>query len=133
MSLIDFLRARLASTWRLTHLFPICVQVKDPTVQQSRACAALKADRRWCCSGTPINTSISDLYGQFVFLGLDPLDDRQTFLDEISRPFERSLLTGSNVFDKSKSALVFLLRNVSSEHTDFVAGKDFLQSLGADL
>ncbi|GAQ77811.1 hypothetical protein KFL_000040120 [Klebsormidium nitens] len=103
--------------------------VKDPTVQQSRACAALKADRRWCCSGTPINTSISDLYGQFVFLGLDPLDDRQTFLDEISRPFERSLLlTGCNVFNKSKASLVFLLRKVMVRHTrtQTIAGEKLL-------
>lgn len=108
------------------------MQVKDPTVQQSRACAALKADRRWCCSGTPINTSISDLHGQFVFLGLDPFDDRQTFVDEIGRPFERSFLT-NDVYDKSKSLLVFLLRKVSNRRAAFVAGEASLQPLEAAL
>ncbi|KAL3701102.1 hypothetical protein R1sor_019124 [Riccia sorocarpa] len=63
--------------------------VKDPAPLHSRACAKLKAERRWCCTGTPINTSIYDLYGQFLFLKLEPLDNRGVFRRRIGRPYER--------------------------------------------
>ena len=38
--------------------------VKTSGAQQSKACVGLRSDRRWCCTGTPIMTSIEDLLGQ---------------------------------------------------------------------
>ena len=38
--------------------------VKAVKSQQSAACIALHADRRWCCTGTPIGTDVADLFGQ---------------------------------------------------------------------
>lgn len=40
--------------------------MKQPTVSHSKACAALDSERRWLCSGTPINNDIMDLYGESV-------------------------------------------------------------------
>lgn len=44
--------------------------LKNKRSQQSRACAQLTADRRWCVTGTPVVTGTSDLGGQLDALGL---------------------------------------------------------------
>ena len=43
--------------------------VKSGGAQQSKAGAGLRSDRRWCCTGTPIGTSIEDLLGQVCRIG----------------------------------------------------------------
>ena len=43
--------------------------VKTSGAQQSKACVGLRSDRRWCCTGTPIMTSIEDLLGQVCVWG----------------------------------------------------------------
>ena len=43
--------------------------VKTSGAQQSKACVGLRSDRRWCCTGTPIMTSIEDLLGQVCVCG----------------------------------------------------------------
>lgn len=61
--------------------------VKMPTTAQARACALLVADRRWCCSGTPVNTDIRDLIGQLAALQLDPLCNASAFEALVRGPF----------------------------------------------
>ncbi|KAG0572879.1 hypothetical protein KC19_VG131700 [Ceratodon purpureus] len=85
--------------------------VKDPAPLHSRACAQLKADRRWCCTGTPINTSIYDLYGQFLFLKLDPLDSKSTFRRRIGRPYERQCKSDD------QTVLLWTLNKIMIRHT----------------
>lgn len=48
--------------------------IKDPATAANKACTGLTSGRRWCVSGTPMTSQISDLIGQFKFLGLAPLD-----------------------------------------------------------
>uniref|UniRef100_A0A7I4DZM6 SNF2 family DNA-dependent ATPase n=1 Tax=Physcomitrium patens TaxID=3218 RepID=A0A7I4DZM6_PHYPA len=85
--------------------------VKDPAPLHSRACAQLKADRRWCCTGTPINTSIYDLYGQFLFLKLDPLDSKSTFRRRIGRSYERQCKSDD------QTVLLWTLHKIMIRHT----------------
>ncbi|KAJ7517354.1 hypothetical protein O6H91_21G020400 [Diphasiastrum complanatum] len=85
--------------------------VKDPAPLHSRACARLKADRRWCCTGTPINTSIYDLYGQFLFLKLEPLDNKSTFRRRIGRPYERRCK------NDDQTVLLWTLNKMMIRHT----------------
>ena len=35
------------------------------------ACMALVSDRKWCVTGTPIQTNVSDLSSQLAFVGLE--------------------------------------------------------------
>ena len=48
-------------------------KVKDPKTAAARACVDLPADRRWVCTGTPINNAVEDLHGQLGALRLQPL------------------------------------------------------------
>jgi hypothetical protein len=47
-----------------------CQSVKDPKVAKSKAVAALTSQIRWGLSGTPVSTSIEDLFGQCLALNL---------------------------------------------------------------
>ncbi|BBN00056.1 protein MpRAD5 [Marchantia polymorpha subsp. ruderalis] len=85
--------------------------VKDPAPLHSRACAKLKAERRWCCTGTPINTSIYDLYGQFLFLKLEPLDNKGVFRRRIGRPYERQCKSDD------QTVLLWTLNKMMIRHT----------------
>eukprot|EP00887_Chlorella_sp_A99_P003475 scaffold7.g3475.t1 len=58
--------------------------VKNSAVGHSRASTALEADRRWMVTGTPVNTDIADLYGQFSVLKMSPFDNKN-FFDTVVR------------------------------------------------
>eukprot|EP01018_Ginkgo_biloba_P003463 Gb_33548 [translate_table: standard] len=94
-----------------TVIFLAKLNVKDPAPLHSRACAKLKADRRWCCTGTPINTSIYDLYGQFWFLRLEPLDNKNSFRRRIGRPYER------HSKNEDQTVLLWTLNKMMMRHT----------------
>jgi len=53
--------------------------IKDPTTMANKACTGLTSGRRWCVSGTPMTKNLSDLVGQFKFLGLAPLHKPAAF------------------------------------------------------
>jgi len=53
--------------------------IKDPTTAANQACTGLTSGRRWCVSGTPMTKNLSDLVGQFKFLGLAPLHKPAAF------------------------------------------------------
>ncbi|PWA89877.1 hypothetical protein CTI12_AA106850 [Artemisia annua] len=57
--------------------------IKNHRTKVSRACWGLKAKRRWCLSGTPIQNKIDDLYSYFRFLRYDPYDEIRTFRSTI--------------------------------------------------
>lgn len=42
--------------------------IKNRRSQQARGAYLLRADRRWCLSGTPIQNSVDDIYSLFLFL-----------------------------------------------------------------
>lgn len=44
----------------------------------------LQADvGRWCCSGTPISTEVTEFIGQFNFLGVTPFNNKTFFNSEV--------------------------------------------------
>ncbi|XP_058756114.1 helicase-like transcription factor CHR28 [Vicia villosa] len=60
--------------------------IKNYRTLVSKACWGLRAKRRWCLSGTPIQNSIDDLYSYFRFLRYDPYDELETFCSKIKVP-----------------------------------------------
>lgn len=68
--------------------------IKNHRTQVARACWGLKAKRRWCLSGTPIQNAIDDLYSYFRFLRYDPYAVYKSFCSTIKSPIQRNPATG---------------------------------------
>ncbi|KAL3793573.1 hypothetical protein ACHAW5_002853 [Stephanodiscus triporus] len=46
--------------------------IKNPRTVTSKACCMLRAESRWCVTGTPIQNSLTDVYGLLKFLRHEP-------------------------------------------------------------
>ncbi|KAL1192621.1 Helicase-like transcription factor CHR28 [Cardamine amara subsp. amara] len=68
--------------------------IKNHRTQVARACCGLRAKRRWCLSGTPIQNTIDDLYSYFRFLKYDPYAVYKSFCHTIKGPISRNSLHG---------------------------------------
>ncbi|XP_020223228.1 helicase-like transcription factor CHR28 [Cajanus cajan] len=68
--------------------------IKNHRTQVARACCSLRAKRRWCLSGTPIQNSIDDLYSYFRFLKYDPYAVYKSFYNTIKVPISKNAIQG---------------------------------------
>ncbi|XP_048333451.2 helicase-like transcription factor CHR28 [Ziziphus jujuba] len=68
--------------------------IKNHRTQVARACCSLRAKRRWCLSGTPIQNTIDDLYSYFRFLKYDPYAVYRSFYSTIKVPISRNSIQG---------------------------------------
>ncbi|CAN8245081.1 unnamed protein product [Cochlearia groenlandica] len=95
--------------------------IKNYKTQVARACWGLRAKRRWCLSGTPIQNSIDDLYSYFRFLKYDPYSSYVLFCDAIKNPIARTPVKG---YQKLQAILktVMLRRTKGS----FIDGKPII-------
>lgn len=84
--------------------------IKNHRTQVARACCSLRAKRRWCLSGTPIQNSIDELFSYFRFLRYDPYDKYKTFTSSIKAFISRDSIRG---YQK----LQVVLRNIMLRRT----------------
>jgi len=84
---------------------------KNPAVGHTKACVALEAQRRWMCTGTPINTDVQDLYGQFAVLGFAPFNNKNFFDANVKNAF------GNNVYGGGCPELLHALGAIMVRHT----------------
>lgn len=68
--------------------------IKNHRTQVARACWGLRAKRRWCLSGTPIQNAVDDLYSYFRFLRYDPYAVYKSFCSTIKLPISRNPTNG---------------------------------------
>ncbi|MBA0662415.1 hypothetical protein Goklo_006544 [Gossypium klotzschianum] len=68
--------------------------IKNHKTQVARACWGLRAKRRWCLSGTPIQNAIDDLYSYFRFLRYDPYAAYKYFCSSIKIPIAKNPAKG---------------------------------------
>lgn len=68
--------------------------IKNHRTQVARACCGLRAKRRWCLSGTPIQNAIDDLYSYFRFLKYDPYSVYKSFCFSIKHPISKNASSG---------------------------------------
>ncbi|CAL5086998.1 unnamed protein product [Urochloa decumbens] len=82
--------------------------IKNHRTVVARACCGLRAKRRWCLSGTPIQNAIDELFSYFRFLKYDPYSTFNSFCTMIKHPIARDAVLG---YKKLQAVLkVVLLR-----------------------
>ncbi|XP_051130364.1 helicase-like transcription factor CHR28 isoform X2 [Andrographis paniculata] len=84
--------------------------IKNHRTQVARACCSLRAKRRWCLSGTPIQNSVDELFSYFRFLRYDPYDKYKVFASSI-----KGLISKDSV--KGYKKLQVVLRNIMLRRT----------------
>ena len=60
--------------------------IRNPNALMSKAVLALKSERRWVITGTPIQNSVKDMFSIISFLKLEPFTDRQWWRRTMERP-----------------------------------------------
>lgn len=68
--------------------------IKNFRTQVAQACWGLRAKRRWCLSGTPIQNAVDDLYSYFRFLKYDPYSVYNSFCSMVKVPITRNPASG---------------------------------------
>ncbi|KAL3157879.1 hypothetical protein ABBQ32_012289 [Trebouxia sp. C0010 RCD-2024] len=98
--------------------------VKNPTALMSKACTALRGDKRWCVTGTPVGTDIADLKGQFNFLQLHPFTNKNFF-----NTYVKPAYSGSSWARSPAYVLLYVLGQCMIRHTKLqvLEGEEILQ------
>ncbi|GAB4851966.1 hypothetical protein Ancab_016157 [Ancistrocladus abbreviatus] len=68
--------------------------IKNHRTQVARACCGLRAKRRWCLSGTPIQNAVDELYSYFRFLRYEPYCAYKGFCEAVKLPISRDSKRG---------------------------------------
>lgn len=93
-SAVDYDCGTLARVGWLRVILDEAQTIKNHRTQVARACCSLRAKRRWCLSGTPIQNTIDDLYSYFRFLKYDPYAMYKSFYNTIKVPISRNAVQG---------------------------------------
>ncbi|KAL6991008.1 hypothetical protein U1Q18_009129 [Sarracenia purpurea var. burkii] len=101
--------------------------IKNHRTQVARACWGLRAKRRWCLSGTPIQNAVDDLYSYFRFLRYDPYAVYKSFFSAIKFPISRNPTKG---YKKLQAVLkTIMLRRTKGESASSFICKAYLHLL----
>lgn len=64
--------------------------IKNHRTRVAQACWGLRAKRRWCLSGTPIQNAVDDLYSYFRFLKYDPYCVYKSFYSMVKLQIQKN-------------------------------------------
>lgn len=60
--------------------------IKNRNAKATKACYALRAEYRWCLTGTPMQNNLDELQSLIKFLRIKPYNDLSVWKDQITRP-----------------------------------------------
>ncbi|KAL8701224.1 MAG: hypothetical protein Q9201_005022 [Fulgogasparrea decipioides] len=60
--------------------------IKNRNAKATQACYALRAEYRWCLTGTPMQNNLDELQSLIRFLKIKPYNDLSIWKDQITRP-----------------------------------------------
>ena len=97
--------------------------LKDMKTVHFKALSNLRAEHKWCVTGTPMNTSLNDLKGQMNFIGMDNVPSLfKMFADKMSDDlFGKKSRRNRSYSDQSRvkkaGDFLFLMRNITIRHS----------------
>ncbi|KAI0320422.1 SNF2 family N-terminal domain-containing protein [Amylostereum chailletii] len=97
--------------------------IKNRNTKAAQACCALEGKFRWCLTGTPLQNNVEELYSLLKFLRIRPLNDWQTFNEQINKPVKSGKST------RAMKRLHVVLRAVMlrRKKTDMLNGKPLIE------
>lgn len=63
--------------------------IKNRNAKATKACYAIRAEYRWCLTGTPMQNNLDELQSLIKFLRIKPYDDLSIWKDQITRPMNQ--------------------------------------------
>ncbi|KAI9673049.1 MAG: hypothetical protein M1817_003213 [Caeruleum heppii] len=60
--------------------------IKNRNVKATQACYALRAEYRWCLTGTPMQNNLDELQSLIRFLRIEPYNDLAVWKEQITQP-----------------------------------------------
>jgi len=60
--------------------------IKNRNAKATQACYALRAEYRWCLTGTPMQNNLDELQSLIKFLRVKPWNDLSVWRDQVTRP-----------------------------------------------
>jgi len=63
--------------------------IKNRNAKATKACYALRAEYRWCLTGTPMQNNLDELQSLIKFLRIKPYDELSIWKDQITRPLSQ--------------------------------------------
>ena len=63
--------------------------IKNRNAKATQACYALRAEYRWCLTGTPMQNNLDELQSLIRFLRIKPYNDLLIWKDQITRPMSQ--------------------------------------------
>lgn len=60
--------------------------VKNRNAKATKACCALRAEYRWCLTGTPMQNNLDEIQSLIKFLRIKPYDDLSVWKNQITKP-----------------------------------------------
>lgn len=63
--------------------------IKNRNAKATQACYALRAEYRWCLTGTPMQNNLDELQSLIKFLRIKPYNDLSIWKDQITRPMSQ--------------------------------------------
>ena len=63
--------------------------IKNRNAKATQACYALRAEYRWCLTGTPMQNNLDELQSLIRFLRIKPYNDLSIWRDQITRPMSQ--------------------------------------------
>ncbi|KAJ4798439.1 hypothetical protein LUZ62_049685 [Rhynchospora pubera] len=93
-ALAESLVKPLGKVWWFRVVLDEAQSIKNYRTQVARACWGLRAKRRWCLSGTPMQNAVDDLYSYFRFLRYEPYSSYSSFVAMIKNPINKNSSTG---------------------------------------
>ncbi|KAN0139248.1 SNF2 family N-terminal domain containing protein [Lactarius tabidus] len=97
--------------------------IKNRSTKAAQACSALDGKYRWCLTGTPLQNNVEELYSLLKFLRIKPLNEWQTFNEQINKPIK----SGRSVAAMKRLHVVLRAIMLRRRKTDVLNGKPLIE------